>query len=875
MIGAISRVLALLIRRDACLGPCFAHVVAHGTKLRQTKGTVVRIRKVLVRWYKSFNYDYELKFSPTSKKKDWQVTSDGWLPHITVDLEHDITAVVGANESGKSHLLDAIHIVLSGEEHFRRDFCRYSTLFSVEKDKRLYPEVGAVFALSDNERTEFAAMKVPLYKNDDLLLLRPKAGTVQILNADEERVLLNEPQVVALQALLPKAHKLQTQVDLPDSVSLASLAGIEPTRLERKKRFDLLRLLAGVGGLDALNEQIGALFALIDLAPTSTEDKSLQTLAARQQQLGQELLTKIARIDQSAFVDLLDAIEEEREGLVNALIQRMNDSIARHLNVSRWWSQDEDFALRVSPREHELVFTIRDRTGTDYSFSERSRGLTYFLSYFVQLWSHERPAVPEVLLMDEPDAYLSAAGQQDLLRILEYYAHPDNTDRTDQVVYVTHSPFLINRNSGHRVRVVDKGTGDEGTRLVSDVTRNHYEPLRTSLGAFVAETAFVGGDNLFVEGISDQVLLSGMNTRLRLAGAAPSAILDLNQVTLVPGGTNMPYMLYLARGRDQFKPACAVLLDSDGAGKEARRQILKGGAKGRPTVPEDLIVMLGEAVPGAVTEPGVVVEEPEDLVPLPLAGIAARRYATHLLGLSGADTAALTDEAILAGVSAKTPSLWNAIETAFRSAFDTGIGKAGFAKELIAHLSEHANDEVQPVEMKVIDANFATLIAKLSTTLTTARETEAARRRDRRVKQLITEFFEAHPDGCIQDQALVLLRRIDAAADDTEIGDVIRAGLATIRRDHKLSENPLERIADFPVFRTELERLPLLPRLKDQGRIDVEDIANSENQADTLAPTGTPAAVAEADTVAAPLSQASETFEEDEEVAETASEVGA
>lgn len=93
----------------------------------------MRIRKVLVRWYKSFNYDYELKFAPSSKKKDWQVTGDGWLPHITVSLEHDITAVVGANESGKSHLLDAIHIVLSGEEHSRSDFCRYSTLFSVEK----------------------------------------------------------------------------------------------------------------------------------------------------------------------------------------------------------------------------------------------------------------------------------------------------------------------------------------------------------------------------------------------------------------------------------------------------------------------------------------------------------------------------------------------------------------------------------------------------------------------------------------------------------------------------------------------------------------------------------------------------------------------
>ena len=84
----------------------------------------------------------------------------------------------------------------------------------------------------------------------------------------------------------------------------------------------------------------------------------------------------------------------------------MNRSLARHLNFNRWWTQDPDFELRLAPRERELVFTIRDRTGTDYSFAERSRGLTYFLSYFVQLRAHKQALGNEVLLMDEPDAYL-------------------------------------------------------------------------------------------------------------------------------------------------------------------------------------------------------------------------------------------------------------------------------------------------------------------------------------------------------------------------------------------------------------------------------------------------------------------------------------
>jgi len=117
----------------------------------------------------------------------------------------------------------------------------------------------------------------------------------------------------------------------------------------------------------------------------------------------------------------------------------------------------------VSPREYELVFTIRDRTGTDYSFSERSNGLKFFLSYYVQLLAHAAP-VPdqhEILLMDEPDAYLSSQGQQDLLRILEEFSNPEDGARNSQVIYVTHSPFLINRNAGERIRVLDKGITDE------------------------------------------------------------------------------------------------------------------------------------------------------------------------------------------------------------------------------------------------------------------------------------------------------------------------------------------------------------------------------------------------------------------------------
>lgn len=775
----------------------------------------MRIREIWIRFYKSFNFDYELKANPAAKERSWQQTQGIWMPHIRIPIEPDITAVVGANESGKTHLLDAIRIVLTGERLYQRDFCRTSSLFSVERDSRLYPEVGATFRLDESDDAALQELDIPRLRNGDLLMLRPEPDVIHVINEEDERIPLNNDQIRGLEELLPYTRELRTDVPLPDSVSISALANSGPTLASRKTRLKLWSLMARLGTPEEVTNQAANLHAAINANETQESDA---------QSLGMELLTEIARIEESSFKELQTAIAEEREGLVNGLIQEMNNSIARHLNVSRWWSQDPEFQLRVSPREHELVFTVRDRTGTDYSFTERSKGLQYFLSYYVQLLSHDQSVDrPEVLLMDEPDAYLSSSGQQDLLRVLEHHARPDDSDRENQVVYVTHSPFLINRNAGHRVRVVDKGSRDEGTRVVKDVTRNHYEPLRTSLGAFVAETAFIGGDNLFVEGIADQILIAGMNARLLSAGTAPSQCLDLNQVTIVHCGSNVPYMLYLARGRDQIKPACAVLLDGDAAGETARDQIKRGGAHRKPTVTDDLVVMISEWAKEAELEVAddVVVRETEDLVPVKVAVQASRRYAKTFLGFDDNEAKKLTDAAVTKQLDEKNGSLWDSLASAFADTFGTGLGKAGFAKELLAYLADSERSS-RPPGVPDLDKNFAALLRRLADTLRVARERESDERRDRRLDLIIDTFSADHPSGCRRDLANTTLSRIDTAVDDTTAGDIIQGRTAHLRRKFKLTTEPLKSVEDYPVFLEDLKNLRHFPRLAHQGAIDLE-----------------------------------------------------
>lgn len=800
----------------------------------------MKLDRVYVRFFRSFNFDYERKAHREGSALEWEQTSLGWYPFVRLDVDPYVTAVVGANESGKSHLLDALGRLLTDEPVDRRDFCRYSDLYSVEQGGRRVSDFAGRFSAETEEDAE--VMNSLGYTGEDangFHYVRSGSGTSFVFSLRKpERRDLTADEEKALRATFPQVFRLETEVALPASMPIGRLAGRHvddhPDRAGRR------RLLDSLPKSEIAENEFPALWSTISgfLIPPAVDPDVAQ---AREKEfiLGRRLLLDVARIDPAAFHDLDAALTAEREGEVNAIIQRMNDAIAKHLNFPKWWAQDRDFRLLLSPREREVAFTIRDRTETEYSFAERSRGLRYFLSYYVQLRANQRPSGREqLLLLDEPDAYLSGVGQQDLLRILEEFARPEDASPGGQVVYVTHSPYLINRNAAHRIRVLDKGSHDEGTRVVTDASRNHYEPLRSSLGPFVAETAFIGGANLFVEGLADQVLLAGVSSHLRGLGAAPSQTLNLNDVTIVPAGSAgaIPYLVFLARGRDEIKPPCVVLLDSDKSGNDALSRLRKSPVGRRAYIDSKFILSVGhwaKDVPLAV-EPGVTVEEPEDLIALPVAAAAARRYAEHVIGFDRDDTAGLTPDIIRKGLSG-AQNVWDATVEAFTLAFPgEHIEKVGFAREVVSVLHATTSGDGDSVLSEAADAtraNFSHLLGRLADLLHDARTGEDDAQQRDRVTRLVRGFLHDHPDGVIRDQARILFREIERALEDTDEGDARRTQLADMRRRYDLGNEPLQPVQDYDTFKEELAALRYQERLAHQDRPQ-EPAAPTERAAD-------------------------------------------
>lgn len=217
--------------------------------------------------------------------------------------------------------------------------------------------------------------------------------------------------------------------------------------------------------------------------------------------------------------------------------------------------------------------------------------------------------------------------------------------------------------------------------MVRDVSRNHYEPLRSAFGAFVAETTFIGNCNLMVEGTSDQVLLAGAARHLRASGVPALDTLDLNRITIVPcgGAPQVPYLVFLALGRDVERPTVIALLDSDDEGTAAKDVLLNGvGLRGKrkPLLKKYHIVQIGDVHNSLV--------EIEDLVPIDLAVVAVRKYVEEYCAWESEASAAIAKEAVVNFHNGEPAQVFGGMRD-FVASLDPSVclQKIGFARAVI------------------------------------------------------------------------------------------------------------------------------------------------------------------------------------------------
>jgi hypothetical protein len=207
------------------------------------------------------------------------------------------------------------------------------------------------------------------------------------------------------------------------------------------------------------------------------------------------------------------------------------------------------------------------RPGVRIELEGRSRGFQWFFSfYLIFLVESEEGHKDSILLLDEPGLHLHPTAQQELIAFFE------NLSKKNQLIYTTHSPFLIDGENIHRVRPV---TEDQlGHSHVSvegwPKDRETIFPLQAAAGYAMVRGLFQHKQNVLVEGMSDYYYLHALSHQCR---ANKRAYLP-DDIYMTPcGGTKMVGQIASLFLGQEVRPI--VLLDGDDAGRIRRDVLLK------------------------------------------------------------------------------------------------------------------------------------------------------------------------------------------------------------------------------------------------------------------------------------------------------------
>lgn len=747
----------------------------------------MKLKKLLLRWYKSFHLNYRgtTDKGETQGYRPWNKMSPSYakgdeFPFIELPIEEDITTIVGANESGKSHLLNAISKVITGkgingEGDFQRtDLCHYAGVRT--RNVEAWPNIGVQFALESEAET--ARLNDAL--GGTLSGAGPKPTTFALLLApddDEQKParlflepseqphVLTAAQLEAIRKILPSVQFIDSHALLSSEVPLATLIAAYGDSS-----------FAGVGLPDrhAVEEAVKAIraFSLPPVSQAVSQDTANQLASVKCKldqltcapntvdTLEKKLFMEILGIRQETLTYLYGLSASDR-GYIEGQIAKWNDEITDRLNLAHFWRQDEQFALTVNYKDRVIYFEIHDKTDSIYTFKERSSGLKFFLSYYIQAKAMEMSSRNRnsIILMDEPDSALSILGQRNLLAVFESLVSPESSGQTCQLIYTTHSPYLINRNFPRRIRVVKKEDAEEGTQFIEQSRSRRYEPVRTALGIDSAPSLFLGADNILLEGPTDQYLL----TELIRVFATPQNVgefLDLNAVVVVSadGVGNVENVLEQSRWADEPVPPTALILDDDAP--EILEKITTN-TDGKKLIDRSFVKTVAELVKSFGDNRAIVTTE--DIVPRSIYVEAVEAYLKRWLPATVKDHAqdiktALADASYGdKGLVAATKDLFKRFQPALRGDYD----KMGVFQEVVAIAAKRAAAEKLDEGTFQLKKNVIAICDFVRDALTRSRAATATYSTTQAVKRIINDFNRLNKDNVPITAMLKLFGRLE------------------------------------------------------------------------------------------------------------------
>jgi predicted ATP-dependent endonuclease of OLD family len=440
-----------------------------------------------------------------------------------VEIQPSVTCLVGKNESGKTAFLEALYQLNPARSNVDFSLQKHYPAWLEKQDRHsginlneVIP-VSAEFTLDKTDKdlliSRFGA---EVLVEDKFVLSRSYGNSLKYHFESTEKFVVQD---ILREALVKENEEIQTIDELKkyaEQILENPEAGNENQSIAKKIKSELESRLKGKDLKEAIFETLEPhipkffYFSEYSKLPysvsinkiTKTDIKKLN-----ESELTARALLKFGEAEDSYLIsDDYERRKREIENIANSLTSE----------VLEFWSQNPE--LRVNPDidlvkdtsnkiiDRELKIRIWDnRHFLSLPFNEHSTGFQWFFSFLASFSEFENKSETVIILLDEPALGLHAKAQYDFLRFIE-----ERLSKSHQVIYTTHSPFMIVPDKLERVRLVEDKGKETGAKITDDVTLTDSDtlfPLQGALGYDLAQNLFINKHNIIVEGTSDYTYL--------------------------------------------------------------------------------------------------------------------------------------------------------------------------------------------------------------------------------------------------------------------------------------------------------------------------------------------------------------------------------
>lgn len=548
----------------------------------------------------------------------------------TVDIEEGVTVVIGKNEQGKTNFLRAIRSFNSDQQYAPSDLPNHLRPALEERPAAEIPIVTLTFSMDSVDRKKLSGTVTGLVSAVALKCTKYYDNHYQfwVVNSDgtEAPLEFTPPDISG-----PMGQIKQTVADL--KLKLQAHGTRVPAFAANQDKIE--QIAAAIGGADLRDTA-----QIPNIIKTFTT--SLKTLTGTDQPVLDDI-TAATTVLETAGASILTAYQQDNTRVLKQALpififhSTTSDQIPNEVNVADFVANPDgtskgmsnlcltaglsvqkirelaattDVAQRETYEDHykglisgglnefwtqaeyHVHFRIdKERLSVSISDgkytqrippSDRSEGFQWYLSFYATLLNDIGVTNEKVLLLDNPGLELHLDGQRDIKRFLE-----ERICLTSQVVYVTHSPAMIEAFNLRQVRTVELHGNQNGTKVnnftVTDAENiDLLEPVRAAIGMSLVTSLVMNEWNILVEGAADKPVVEGVFYR---------HYNEYQKKILVNGSLAESKDAFLARFYDRTGLPYVILLDADNGGRDLFRELKRMG------IPEEKMIQLNKVFP--------------------------------------------------------------------------------------------------------------------------------------------------------------------------------------------------------------------------------------------------------------------------------------